>query len=188
MKIKVREYFDVYGYFLFDWDDIGTEILGCDGEFEQRFVICGNNDFNMMKRASWFVRLQNILFDLDMGEIEDKDLSEEQKEALTKIYEDNYSIGTDEMVEMLNIIYPTKSFDYTEMHGCVQREWMDIIYEEKDRIYVDDISDFFFGYVSSVELEDEGFILVPHNKMWNIDYHEFFGIPKDEEIEIEELP
>ena len=140
-------------------------------EFDEVFVIKGNRDYNQHTSASWYQKALEYLEEND-------------------IYESNTNI-----MNALEKLFPNDTFKWSIIRGSCQGEWQDVIYKanamEDDSGLIDDLQDFYFGYVSEIYDEEENCVYcVSHTDMWkhedNLDNYirNLCCIDDNEEIEI----
>ena len=151
-----------YGY---DYS-IGEKICGDEEEFEEHFVIAGNNRMNEYTNASWWTEARIILAEIDLY-IDDiiehgfeqagiKEMTAENAPALIKAYQCMKSLDDiDGIVKALNILHPDRHYDSHRINGCTQGEWQYVICEESDADRIDRISAYYWGNVSCLFYAEE---------------------------------
>ena len=127
-------------------------IYGPEDEFDEVFVITGNNDYKEIASASWYNKAVEYLRDHD------------------------FDITYETITDVLRKLFPDDEFEWRTITGCVQGEYQEVLYK-RNAITCDDINelfeclgDFYFGYVTEIYDEEENCATyVANSEMWKHD-------------------
>ena len=143
------------------------EAVLCTEEFYDNFVFYGNSDYEDIKKAEWFEKAEVWLGVLDFYSFSDfandaeeiakrEDVSIDTAKKIIDIYQKCRSIhDIKTIVDVANILYPDRTFDHKEIHGCCQGEWQDVAYDTRYEDLVDEYEEYFFGQYVVISWEEE---------------------------------
>ena len=172
-------------------EDAGSYLYGKNEEwkesvsdnFDEKFVILGNRDYEGIKEASWYKRLDEFFNDIDKATLYEKlsvnspeftdsqafnqfhesfkdyEYSKEQFYKIAHAYL-NYEIrGRDDLtfkMNALNLIYPDRKYEIKCIRGYSQSEWQNVLYDAKDSdLDLQLLEDFYFRKLMEISVEDE---------------------------------
>lgn len=180
-------------WWLYDGEDSWKEHVSAN--FDETYVIKGNNDYKEIAEASWYKRAMDIIHDFEQ-EVEKEyftDLTETQYREIKEIIDKcQYSDDFGTIIKVLKVIYPKEKFETATIRGYCQGDWNDVLYKANGAD-VELLEAYYFGMVAEVYDETEHiYAVVTNDALWRAEMEnkveglvrECCDIPDDEEIEI----
>lgn len=144
------------------WDyNYKEQVAGTEEDFNETFVLTGNNRFKGTENASWWQRAKEIVGDLDQDTFPGqvfayyKNLSRQQRKLILEKYNEyRYSDSPELILEVAAILYPEKSFGSREIRGYCQGDWQNVYYDKQYENVIDFLEAWYFGQITEIHCID----------------------------------